>query len=313
MFGIDAVLLGEFACKGTRSGDMVIDLGTGNGILPLLMEKGCKASHFTGLEIQKKSVELARRSVELNGLTDKIEIVQGDLKNAGSLFSKHSFNVVVSNPPYALVSQGKQNLRNEKTIARHEVLCTLEDVVAAADYLLHTHGSFFMIHRPFRLPEIFEAYFSNSVRTSDNTKKINDIIDCFKNEKAIQENRQSLFENTEEIDFEKIKNGISGKSVLAGINILYNMQKNGCIDYLNEAEEVNICPATVQVIIEEYMNTGDRNIFDLIINLKNMRNLKIISPDIKTYIALEVNQQNTPGYMIMEKALMAEQMNSITE
>ena len=91
------------------------------------------------------------------------------------------------------------------------------------------------------------------------------------------------------------------------------MQKNGCIDYLNEAEEVNICPATVQVIIEEYMNTGDRNIFDLIINLKNMRNLKIISPDIKTYIALEVNQQNTPGYMIMEKALMAEQMNSITE
>lgn len=159
----------------------------------------------------------------------------------------------------------------------------------------------------------FEAYFSNSVRTSDNTKKINDIIDCFKNEKAIQENRQSLFENTEEIDFEKIKNGISGKSVLAGINILYNMQKNGCIDYLNEAEEVNICPATVQVIIEEYMNTGDRNIFDLIINLKNMRNLKIISPDIKTYIALEVNQQNTPGYMIMEKALMAEQMNSITE
>ena len=159
----------------------------------------------------------------------------------------------------------------------------------------------------------FEAYFSNSVRTSDNTKKINEIIDCFKNEKAIQEKRQSLFENTEEIDFEKIKNGISGKSVLAGINILYNMQKNGCIDYLNEAEEVNICPATVQVIIEEYMNTGDRNIFDLIINLKNMRNLKIISPDIKTYIALEVNQQNTPGYMIMEKALMAEQMNSITE
>ena len=163
MFGIDAVLLGEFACKGTRSGDMVIDLGTGNGILPLLMEKGCKASHFTGLEIQKKSVELARRSVELNGLTDKIEIVQGDLKNAGSLFSKHSFNVVVSNPPYALVSQGKQNLRNEKTIARHEVLCTIEDVVAAADYLLHTHGKFFMIHRPERLAQIFEALAKHSL------------------------------------------------------------------------------------------------------------------------------------------------------
>ena len=75
MFGIDAVLLGEFACRGVREGDTVIDLGTGNGILPLLMEKACKACHFTGLEIQSKAADLARRSVELNGLTDKIEIV----------------------------------------------------------------------------------------------------------------------------------------------------------------------------------------------------------------------------------------------
>lgn len=157
MFGIDAVLLSEFACSGVRAGDTVIDLGTGNGILPLLMEKGCKAAHFTGLEIQKKSVELARRSVELNSLADKIDIVEGDLKNASELFAKHSFNVVVSNPPYALVSQGKQNLRDEKTIARHEVLCTVEDVVAAVDYLLHTHGKFFMIHRPERLAQIFES------------------------------------------------------------------------------------------------------------------------------------------------------------
>ena len=155
MFGIDAVLLADFAVKGVRVGDSLIDLGTGNGILPLLMEKSCKASAFTGLEIQKKSAELAFRSVELNGLESKINIVQGDLKNVDSLFSKHSFNIVVSNPPYALVTQGKQNERDEKTIARHEVLCTLEDVVAAADYLLHTHGKFFMIHRPERLGQIF--------------------------------------------------------------------------------------------------------------------------------------------------------------
>ena len=163
MFGVDAVLLSEFACKGVRTGDTVIDLGTGNGILPLLMEKGCKATHFTGLEIQKKSVELARRSVELNSLTDKIDIVEGDLKNAATLFAKHSFNVVVSNPPYALVSQGKQNLRDEKTIARHEVLCTIEDVVAAADFLLHTHGKFFMIHRPERLAQIFESLLRHEI------------------------------------------------------------------------------------------------------------------------------------------------------
>ena len=163
MFGIDAVQLAEFACRGVRAGDTVIDLGTGNGILPLLMEKACKASHFTGLEIQKKSADLAKRSVELNGLGDKIDIVQGDLKNAATLFPKHSFNVVVSNPPYALVSQGKQNLRDEKTIARHEVLCTVEDVVAAADYLLHTHGKFFMIHRPERLAQIFESLARHSL------------------------------------------------------------------------------------------------------------------------------------------------------
>ena len=155
MFGTDAVLLADFACKNTKRGDLVIDLGTGTGIIPLLMEKGCVAASFTGLEVQQKYVDLATRSVELNLLTDKIKIVQGDLKNVDQLFTRHSFNVVVSNPPYALVSQGKQNARDEKTIARHEVLCTLEDVVAAADYLLHTHGKFFMIHRPERLAQIF--------------------------------------------------------------------------------------------------------------------------------------------------------------
>ena len=163
MFGIDAQLVAEFACRGVKTGDAVIDLGTGNGIIPLLMEKACKASHFTGLEIQSKAADLARRSVELNGLTDKIEIVQGDLKNAATLFPKHSFNVVLSNPPYALVSQGKQNARDEKTIARHEVLCNVEDVVAAADYLLHTHGKIFMIHRPERLAQIFESLARHSL------------------------------------------------------------------------------------------------------------------------------------------------------
>ena len=163
MFGTDAVLLADFACKNTKRGDLVIDLGTGTGIIPLLMEKGCGAASFTGLEVQQKYVNLATRSVELNLLTDKIKIVQGDLKNVDQLFTRHSFNVVVSNPPYALVSQGKQNARDEKTIARHEVLCTVEDVVAAADYLLHTHGKFFMIHRPERLAQIFESLARHSL------------------------------------------------------------------------------------------------------------------------------------------------------
>ena len=158
MFGLDAVLLSHFAAGQVRRGESVIDLGSGNGIIPLLMEKACGVSHFTGLEIQEKQVELARQSLGLNGLEEKITIVQGDIKKVPELFAKHSFNVVVSNPPYmALDGRQAQNEKIEKSIARHEVLCTLEDVVAAADYLLHSHGRFFMIHRPERLSDIFAS------------------------------------------------------------------------------------------------------------------------------------------------------------
>lgn len=165
MFGIDAVLLAHFACGGVRAGENVIDLGSGNGIIPLLMEKACGVSHFTGLEIQEKQVELARQSLGLNGLEEKITIVQGDIKKVPELFAKHSFNVVVSNPPYmALDGRQAQNEKLEKSIARHELLCTLEDVVAAADYLLHSHGRFFMIHRPERLPEIFAGLLNHRLQ-----------------------------------------------------------------------------------------------------------------------------------------------------
>ncbi len=158
MFGLDAVLLYHFAAGQVRRGESVIDLGSGNGIIPFLMEKACGASHFTGLEIQEKQVELARQSLGLNGLEEKITIVQGDIKKVPELFAKHSFNVVVSNPPYmALDGRQAQNEKLEKSIARHELLCTLEDVVAAADYLLHSHGRFFMIHRPERLSDIFAS------------------------------------------------------------------------------------------------------------------------------------------------------------
>lgn len=156
-FGIDAILLSNFALAGTGYKDNVIDLGTGTGIIPLVMQSERKDAHFTGLEIQNASAEMAGRSVELNGLQEKISIVQGDVKEVSGLFSKHSFNIVTSNPPYMINEHGKQNPGDAKAIARHEVLCNLEDIVAAADYLLLPHGKFFMIHRPFRLPEIFAA------------------------------------------------------------------------------------------------------------------------------------------------------------
>ena len=166
-FGIDAVLLADFAAREVKPGDSVIDLGTGTGIIPLLLAgrwlSACEAGvskppvTFTGLEVQEASADMAAQSVELNGLEGQIQIIHGDLKEAGSLFARHSFNVVTCNPPYMIDEHGRGNALDAKTIARHEVLCTLEDVVAAADTLLATHGKFFMIHRPFRLPEIFEA------------------------------------------------------------------------------------------------------------------------------------------------------------
>lgn len=156
-FGIDAVLLADYASKSLKEKESVIDLGTGTGIIPLLMVNKCKTAAFTGLEVQKESADMAARSVAMNELEGRIQIVHGDLKEAGSLFPRHSFNVVTCNPPYMIDAHGRSNEQDALTIARHEVLCTLEDVVIAADYLLASHGSFFMIHRPFRLPEIFSS------------------------------------------------------------------------------------------------------------------------------------------------------------
>lgn len=152
-FGMDAVLLSGFAYA--KKGHRVIDLGTGTGILPLLLWAKTEGKHFTGLEIQEESADMARRSVVGNNIAN-IEIVDGDIKSADTLFKRQSFDVVTSNPPYMINEHGITNSDAPKQIARHEILCTLEDVVKAAAYLLKSNGKFFMVHRPFRLPEVFE-------------------------------------------------------------------------------------------------------------------------------------------------------------
>lgn len=151
-FGMDAVLLSGFAS--VKSGGTVLDLGTGTGIIPILLEAKTEALHLTGLEIQEESADMARRSVALNGLSAKIDIVTGDIKRADSLFPSASFDVITSNPPYMIGEHGLKNPDAPKAIARHEVLCTLEDVVRQAAKLLKPGGHFFMVHRPFRLAEI---------------------------------------------------------------------------------------------------------------------------------------------------------------
>lgn len=152
-FGMDAVLLSGFAH--VKSGEQVLDLGTGTGIIPILLEAKTPGKHFTGLEIQEESADMARRSVLLNGLKDKVEIVTGDIKDASTLFGASSFDVVTTNPPYMIGQHGLQNADKAKTIARHEILCTLEDVIAQSAKLLKPRGRFYMVHRPFRLVEIF--------------------------------------------------------------------------------------------------------------------------------------------------------------
>lgn len=151
-FGMDAVLLSGFARA--KEGDRVLDLGTGTGIIPILMEAKTKASHLTGLEIQAESADMAARSVRLNGLEDKITIITGDIKEAVSLFGAASFDVVTCNPPYMTEHHGLTNPEEPKAIARHEILCTLEDVICQAAKLLKPGGNFFLVHRPFRLADI---------------------------------------------------------------------------------------------------------------------------------------------------------------
>ena len=151
-FGIDAVLLSSFAMA--KKGEKVLDLGTGTGIIPILMEAKTQAEYFKALEIQKESAEMARRSVALNGLENKIEIVDGDIKEASKIFGGAAFNVVTTNPPYMTESHGVLNPEEPKAIARHEIKCNLEDVISESAKVLIPGGRFYMVHRPRRLVDI---------------------------------------------------------------------------------------------------------------------------------------------------------------
>jgi tRNA1(Val) A37 N6-methylase TrmN6 len=162
-FGMDAVLLSGFAK--VFPGEKVLDLGTGTGIIPILLEAKTEGEHFTGLEIQAESADMARRSVSLNNLEDKIDIVVGNIKEASAIFGLASFDVVISNPPYMNHSHGLINPSQAKAIARHEIMCTLEDVVREAAKVLKPNGRFYLVHRPFRLVEIINTLSAYKLET----------------------------------------------------------------------------------------------------------------------------------------------------
>ena len=152
-FGIDAVLLADFARIGENQ--RVLDMGTGTGIVPVLLKARTKGGHFTGLEIQEECADMARRSVRYNHLEEDISIVTGDIKEAGEIFGNSMFDAVTCNPPYMIGQHGLKNPDLPKAIARHEILCTFEDVACQAARVLTSRGRLFLIHRPFRLAEIF--------------------------------------------------------------------------------------------------------------------------------------------------------------
>lgn len=151
-FGMDAVLLSGFAR--VKREETVLDLGTGTGIIPILLEAKTEGAHFTGLEIQPESADMARRSVRYNHLEDKINIEIGNIKDASHRFGASSFHVITTNPPYMTGQHGLTNQNEAKAIARHEILCSLEDVIRESAKILKPQGRFYMVHRPFRLAEI---------------------------------------------------------------------------------------------------------------------------------------------------------------
>ena len=152
-FGIDSVLLSDFA-KNIKKGNNVIDLGTGTGIIATLLCAKTELKSIVGVEIQEEVCDMAKRSIVLNKLEDKFEIINEDINNLPKYYKKNSFDVVVTNPPYKKENTGIKNDKEKKFISRHEITANLEDFIKISRDLLKDKGEFYMVHRPERLVDI---------------------------------------------------------------------------------------------------------------------------------------------------------------
>lgn len=154
-FSLDAVLLGDFAR--VKAGSLVADLGTGNGVIPLLLAAKSESIRCVGFELQASLAERALRNVSLNDLEDRIDIIQGDVKNIQHLYPPQRFAVVVANPPFRTPTSGKVASRDERCHARHEISGSLTDFLSAAAYLLRNRGALFVVHLPERLVDLLSG------------------------------------------------------------------------------------------------------------------------------------------------------------
>lgn len=160
-FGIDAVLLCAFAS--VREGEKVLDIGTGTGVIPILMEARYGGSSYHAIEIQSDICDMAMRSVAYNNLADKIKVINDDVKNALNIYKRHSFDVITTNPPYMTTGVGIVNDYDTKAISRHEICITLEEIISISASLLKEKGRLYMVHRPHRLMEIMSLMKSHSL------------------------------------------------------------------------------------------------------------------------------------------------------
>jgi len=155
-FGIDSVLLSDFAKK-IKKTSKVVDLGTGTGIIATLLCGKTKLSKVIGVEVQKEVCDMAKRSIKLNNLEDKFEVLNKNIKDLKDIYQQGDFDVVVTNPPYKKMNTGLQNEKEKKIISRHEVKANLEDFIEVTRYLLKDKGEFYMVHRPDRLVDIMSV------------------------------------------------------------------------------------------------------------------------------------------------------------
>ena len=199
-FGIDAVLLSDFA-KDIRNNSKVIDLGTGTGILPILLSAKTNLSKIYGIEIQKEVAEMAKRSVKLNNLENKIEIINCNIKELENILEKNKFDAIVANPPYKKINSGVINENEKKLISRHEITANLEDFIKVSSKMLKDKGSFYMIHRPERLADIIESLRKNKlepkiirmVYSNVNSKPCMILIKAVKNAKEFLKIENNLY------------------------------------------------------------------------------------------------------------------------
>ena len=152
-FGIDSVLLSDFA-KNIKNNSLVLDLGTGTGIIPILLCGKTNLKKVIGIEVQEKIAEMAKRSIKLNNLEDRFQVINENILNLKNIYQNQTFDVVVTNPPYKKKNSGIINENHEKLISRHEIEANLEDFIKVSKDLLKDKGEFYMVHRPERLVDI---------------------------------------------------------------------------------------------------------------------------------------------------------------